>query len=218
MSKARLRGLYAITDASLQPPEQLAERVAQAIAGGARLVQYRDKSRDRALRRHQAAALAELCRAAGVPLIINDDVELAAESGAHGVHLGRDDADPAEARRRLGHGAIIGLSCYDQWARAARAPELGLDYIAFGRFFPSRTKPLAVQASLDLIHRAKQQLALPVAAIGGITPDNGARLVAAGADMLAVVHGVFAAPDIEQASHAYAALFEQTNNECRQRV
>jgi len=213
MRKARLRGLYAITDATLQEPEQLPERVAQAIEGGATLVQYRDKSGDRAARLAQARVLAELCRAHGVLLIINDDTRLAADSGADGVHLGRDDDDPAAARRRLGAQAIIGVSCYDQWPRALQAVEQGVDYIAFGRFFPSRTKPLAVQASLDLIRRAKQQLAVPVAAIGGVTAQNGAQLVAAGADMLAVVQGVFAAPDIRQAARAYAALFDRDDDE-----
>jgi thiamine-phosphate pyrophosphorylase len=213
---SRLSGLYAITDAALQEPEQLPERVALAIDGGARLVQYRDKSGDRAARLHQARVLAELCRARGALLIINDDAQLAADSGADGVHLGRDDGDPAAARRRLGAGAIIGVSCYDQWARALQAVEQGADYIAFGRFFPSRTKPQAVQASLDLIRRAKQQLAVPVAAIGGITAQNGAQLVAAGADMLAVVQGVFAAADIRQAASAYAALFDRDDDEHRE--
>lgn len=210
---SRLSGLYVITDASLQEPAQLPERVARAIAGGARLVQYRDKSGDRALRLRQARALAETCRAGAALLIINDDIQLAADSGADGVHLGQDDADPAEARRRLGAQAIVGVSCYDQWPRAARAVEQNADYIAFGRFFPSRTKPQAVQASLDLIRRAKQQLGVPVAAIGGITAQNGAPLVAAGADMLAVVRGVFAAQDIRQAAGAYATLFRQGTNE-----
>ena len=213
---SRLSGLYAITDAALQEPEKLPERVARAIDGGARLVQYRDKNRDRAARQHPARVLAGLCRARGALLIINDDAELAADSGADGVHLGRDDGDPAAARRRLGAGAIIGVSCYDQWPRALEAVEQGADYIAFGRFFPSRTKPQAVQASLDLIRRAKQQLALPVAAIGGITPHNGAQLVAAGADMLAVVQGVFAAADISQAASAYAALFDRDDDEHRE--
>ncbi len=216
MSKASLRGLYAITDAALQEPEQLPERVARAIDGGARLVQYRDKSGDRAARLQQARVLAELCRARGALLIINDDAQLAADSGADGVHLGRDDGDPGAARRRLGTGAIIGVSCYDQWPRALQAVEQGADYIAFGRFFPSRTKPQAVQASLDLIRRAKQQLALPVAAIGGITAQNGAQLIAAGADMLAVVQGVFAAADIRQAASAYAALFDRDDDEHRE--
>ena len=120
---SRLSGLYAITDAALQQPEQLPERVARAIDGGARLVQYRDKSGDRAARLHQARALAEVCRARGALLIINDDAQLAADSGADGVHLGRDDGNPAAARRRLGAGAIIGVSCYDQWSRALQAAE-----------------------------------------------------------------------------------------------
>jgi thiamine-phosphate pyrophosphorylase len=208
---SRLSGLYVITDASLQAPEQLPERVAQAVQGGARLVQYRDKSADRALRLQQARALADLCHSRAALLIINDDIQLAADCGAHGVHLGREDPAPAEARRRLGREAIVGVSCYADWARARQAAEQGADYIAFGRFFASRTKPLAVQAKLDLIHRAKQQLRLPVAAIGGITANNGAALVAAGADMLAVVQDVFAAPDIRAAAGAYAALFGHRN-------
>jgi thiamine-phosphate pyrophosphorylase len=142
-----------------------------------------------------------------------DDVALAVESGAHGVHLGKDDADLATARQQLGEQAIIGVSCYNSLALAAQAAAGSASYIAFGRFFPSRTKPLAVQASLDLIRRAKQQLAVPVAAIGGVTAQNGAQLVAAGADMLAVVRGVFAAPDIRQAARAYAALFDRDDDE-----
>jgi thiamine-phosphate pyrophosphorylase len=216
MNRTSLHGLYAITDAELQEPDQLPERVAQAIDGGARLVQYRNKSGDHAARLLQALALADLCRAHGALLIINDDAELAADSGADGVHLGRDDGDPAAARRRLGSEAIIGVSCYDQWARALQAAEQGANYIAFGRFFPSRTKPQAVQANLDLIRRAKQQLAVPVAAIGGITAQNGAQLVAAGADMLAVVRGVFAAADIRQAASAYAALFDRYDDKRRE--
>ncbi|MGD2073909.1 MAG: thiamine phosphate synthase [Gammaproteobacteria bacterium] len=203
-----LRGLYVITDATLQPPDALTDRVIRAIEGGAALVQYRDKSTDHDLRLRQARELAAACRARGALLIINDDIGLAAESGAHGVHLGRDDPGPEEARRRLGTEAVVGASCYDQWSRACDAAAKGVDYIAFGRFFRSRTKPGAAQASLDLIRRARQQWAIPVAAIGGITPQNGGQLVEAGADMLAVVQGVFAAPDCRQATAAYAALFE----------
>ncbi len=213
-----MRGLYVITDAALQPPERLTVRVGAAIEGGAALVQYRDKSADRALRLRQARALAELCRAHGVTFIINDDIQLAADSGADGVHLGRDDSEPDEARRRLGEQAIIGVSCYNRWPRARQAAEQGADYIAFGRFFPSHTKPQAVRASLDLIRRAKQQLGTPVAAIGGITPQNGAELVDAGADMLAVVQGVFAAEDVRQAAAAYAALLQRRTAQGRGRA
>jgi thiamine-phosphate pyrophosphorylase len=204
-----LRGLYALTDSSLQSPDQLVERVLQAICGGAALIQYRDKSRDSELRSTQARALSEACRRHGVPLIINDDVTLAAECGAQGVHLGRDDSDPSAARHTLGDEAIIGVSCYNQWSLAEQAAAAGADYVAFGRFFPSQTKPHAIQAGLDLILRAKQQLSLPVVAIGGITPHNAQPLVDAGVDMLAVVHGVFAARDVRQAAAAYATLFQQ---------
>ncbi|MDT8388592.1 MAG: thiamine phosphate synthase [Thiogranum sp.] len=208
MSRSKLHGLYAVTDAALQPPQQLTERVKLAIAGGARLIQYRDKSADAQLRLQQASELAQLCRMHGVLLIINDDVQLTEASGADGVHLGRDDADAAAARRQLGAQAVIGVSCYNEWSLAVQAVQAGADYVAFGRFFPSRTKPLAVQSRLDLISEARQQLSVPVAAIGGITPCNGRILLDAGADMLAVVQGVFGADDIAFAAAAYAALFE----------
>jgi thiamine-phosphate pyrophosphorylase len=206
---AGLRGLYAITDAGLQPPERLCERVSLAIIGGAALIQYRDKSADARLRLAQAGALAELCRLRAVPLIINDDVALAADCGADGVHLGRDDAAVELARRRLGDAAIIGVSCYNRLDLAHRAAEQGADYVAFGRFFVSGTKPDAVQADSALIEEAKRRWPLPVAVIGGLTPYNAAALVAAGADMLAVVRGVFAADDVSRAAAAYAALFDQ---------
>lgn len=215
--RTRLRGLYAITDAALQPAELLCERVARAIEGGAALVQYRDKSGDTALRRSQARALAELCRAHGTTLIVNDDPALAADCGAHGVHLGRDDADLSAARRCLGDAAIIGVSCYNRLEHARRAVDEGADYLAFGRFFSSQTKPDAVHAGRELIVEAKRRWALPVAVIGGITPYNAAPLVAAGADMLAVVRGVFAAGDIRAAAAAYTGLFADTGEQRQRR-
>jgi thiamine-phosphate pyrophosphorylase len=214
----KLSGLYAITDANLQPADELVERVYSAIEGGARLIQYRDKSADAGLRLRQANALADLCRQHGVPLIINDDVELTAECGAQGVHLGRDDAEPLTARRLLGDNAIIGVSCYNSLRRALRAAEQGADYVAFGRFFTSRTKPAAVQADVALIQAARQRLGLPIAAIGGITRYNAAPLISAGVSMLAVVQGVFAAPDIRRAAAAYAALFQPSTGEHIQRA
>ncbi len=202
-----LRGLYAVTDARLQAPGQLAVHVSLAIDGGAALVQYRDKSDNHHLRLQQAKALAELCRAREVPLIINDDVELAGDCGAQGVHLGRDDADARAARSLLGAEAIVGVSCYNDLSLARQAAESGADYIAFGRFFPSQTKPGAVQAGPELIREAKQELSLPVAAIGGITPGNAGQLIDAGADMLAVVNGIFAAADIQRAAADYSVFF-----------
>jgi len=207
----QLRGLYAITDGELLTDEQLIEAVEQAILGGARIIQYRDKSDDQAKRLSQASALLQLCRKHQVLLIINDDVALAAEIGANGVHLGKDDTALAQARARLPMSAIIGVSCYNDRRLAEQACAAGADYIAFGAFFPSSTKPKAVRAEPSLLQHAKQKLNIPVVAIGGITPDNGGALVDAGANMLAVVAGVFGQEDIRAAAQRYAALFERKN-------
>lgn len=207
MNPSRTRGLYAITDAGLLPDERLTDAVAAAIRGGARLIQYRDKSHDSARRLAQATALNALCQDHGVPLIINDDVELAFAVGAAGVHLGRDDADITTARARLGPRALIGVSCYDRLDLALNAARAGADHVAFGAFFPSPTKPSEIRAPLDLLQQARARLDLPIVAIGGITPDNAAVLLAAGADYLAVVSGVFAQPDIQIAARRYATLF-----------
>ena len=204
-----LWGLYAVTDPGLVPREALPEAVAAAIRGGARVVQHRDKTATEAERLGTARRLAEVCRRAGVLFIVNDDARLAAEVGADGVHLGRDDAALEEARALLGPGALIGVSCYADLERARRAAAAGADYVAFGRFFPSRTKPDAVPAPLQLLGQAKRALGLPVVAIGGITPENGAALITAGADMLAVVHGLFGQPDIEAAARHFTQLFEE---------
>lgn len=202
-----LDGLYLITPDTADAPGVLAAQVVQAVSGGVRLVQYRHKGPDRRLRRDQAAAVLGVCRIARVPVIVNDDVALAAEIGADGVHLGRDDGDPITARRRLGADAIIGVSCYDDLALAQAAERAGASYVAFGSFFPSVTKPHAVRASVELLSAARDSLRIPAVAIGGITPQNGERLIAAGARMLAVVTGVFAQPDLAAAARAYASLF-----------
>ena len=200
-------GLYAITDSHLLKRGTLTEQVSLAIDGGAVLIQYRDKHLPREIRGHQAQTLATLCRERDIPLIINDDIELAAACGAAGVHLGRDDVPVSLARRRLGRRAIIGVSCYNQLERAQAAAGTGANYVAFGRFFPSNTKPGAVQAQPALLAQARREISLPIVAIGGITPENGAELIHAGADLLAVIQGVFGQPDISVAARAYAALF-----------
>ncbi len=205
------RGLYAITTARSGVP--LVDHVADVIDGGARVVQYRDKSRDAAHRRREASALLSVCRKAGVPLIINDDVELAATMGADGVHLGRGDPDPAAARKHLGNHAIIGVSCYNQLARAHQALAVGASYVAFGSFFASPTKPQAVRADIELLKQARRELACPIVAIGGITPANGGALIAAGADFLAVIGGLAGDLPPAQAAGQYAALFTQHQEE-----
>lgn len=203
-----LRGLYLITPE--RPPSglTLSEALAAALEGGAALVQYRDKTQDHLRRRVEARAILKLCHRHGVPLIINDDVTLALEVGADGVHLGRNDTEIAEARSALGPDALIGISCYDSLERATQAAAAGADYVAFGRFFPSLSKPNATPADPDLLRQARLQAQLPLVAIGGITPENGRVLVAAGADMLAVIQGVFGQPDIRAACRAFHRLFE----------
>ena len=199
-------GLYAITDAGLKGPA-IERPVELAIRGGARVIQYRDKSRDASLRQVEAQAILGVCRKFDVPLLINDDVELAAAIGADGVHLGSEDTALGIARSQLGQRAIIGVSCYNRFELAERAIAAGADYVAFGRFFSSRSKPLAVSAGVDLLHRARAELDCPIVAIGGITPENGRLLVQAGADMLAVIRGVFAAHDVTQAAQSLHNLF-----------
>lgn len=201
------RGLYAITREGYASPAALAAAVAAAIRGGAVVIQYRAKTAVDS--QAEAAALLAVCRAAGVPLLINDDMALALRIDADGVHLGRDDGDPETARRLLGPDAIIGVSCYDSVDLARRAAAQGADYVAFGRFFPSQTKPHAPCARLDTLIQARRELAIPLVAIGGITAANGGELVRAGADMLAVIEGVFGAEDPETAAQMFTGLFTQ---------
>ncbi len=201
-------GLYAITDPILTPSASIAEQVKLAILGGARMVQYRDNACPYAQREWQAAALMRVCNEHRVPLIVNNDVELAHKVGAHGAHLGRNDMRLREARALLGRHSIIGVSCYDDFTRAEQARQAGADYVAFGSFFASTIKPGAPVAGLDLLTRARRVLELPVCAIGGITADNATQVVCAGADLIAVASGVFAQPDPKSAARRIAALFE----------
>jgi thiamine-phosphate pyrophosphorylase len=208
MNKPICRGLYAVTDALLLPDEHLVYSVEQAILGGARWIQYRDKSTDPARRLAQARALNALCQRYKALLIINDDVELAFQAGAAGVHIGRNDPAFATARARLGDDAIIGVSCYDRLELAVEAERAGADHVAFGAFFPSPTKPDEIRAPIELLREARAVLNVPIVAIGGITPDNAQLLLDAGADALAVVSAVFAQTDIQAAARRFAALFD----------
>ncbi|MBK6632355.1 MAG: thiamine phosphate synthase [Betaproteobacteria bacterium] len=203
-----LKGLYAVTP-DLSDTAELLRRIERALLGGTRLVQYRAKLAGAALRRKQAAALAALCHRMGGLFVVNDDLALALEAGADGVHLGREDGDLAAARATLGPGKILGVSCYDDMARAREARRVGADYIAFGSVFTSTTKPGAVPAPLTLLAQAKAECGLPVCAIGGITLQNAPQLIAAGADLLAVISDLFEAPDIQARAAAYTRLFPQ---------
>ncbi len=206
-NKSSVHGLYAIADTQYLTDAFLPQAVEQAIEGGAKVIQYRDKRGTPAGRATQVAKLKQICRTRGAGLIINDDIDLAAEVGAQGVHLGREDASLTEARARLGAQAIIGVSCYNELERARAAQADGADYVAFGSFFPSRTKPNAARATPELLRQARKVIRIPIVAIGGITPENGASLIAAGADSLAVIEGIFNQPDIRSAARDYARLF-----------
>lgn len=208
LDKGPRPGLYVITDSKLTPADRLLASVEAALRGGAVLVQYREKTAPESERLSQARDLQALCSMAGVPLIINDDPELAGRVGAAGAHLGQEDGSLARARRLLGEDAIIGITCHARLDLARRALADGADYLAFGRFYPSATKPDAPGADPFVLTEARA-LGKPLTAIGGITAQNGEPLIKAGADLLAVVGGVFGGtPDqIEQKARAFGQLF-----------
>ncbi|MBF8691528.1 thiamine phosphate synthase [Pseudomonas fulva] len=203
-----LRGLYAITDSQLLAGRFLSH-VEAALEGGVCLLQYRDKSDDAARRLREAQALQQLCERYGTQLLINDDAQLARHLGV-GVHLGQTDGPLTPARALLGSAAIIGSTCHASLDLAAQAAREGASYVAFGRFFTSSTKPGAPAADVRLLAQARAQVNLPIAAIGGVTLDNAAALVHHGADLLAVIHGLFgadSAQEVTRRARAFNALF-----------
>ncbi|HEX5804700.1 MAG TPA: thiamine phosphate synthase [Azospira sp.] len=207
-----LRGLYAITPDAPDETRLLADARA-ALAGGAALLQLRDKTTDGDRRLRLATALQALCREHGARFIVNDDLTLALAVDADGVHLGADDGDLAAARRALPPGKLLGASCYADFDTARRAVAAGADYVAFGAVCPSPTKPDAVRAPLDLFARARAELKVPACAIGGITLATAPGIIAAGADLLAVITDLFAAPDIAGQAAAYQHLFEESRHD-----
>lgn len=205
--KAPIRGLYLLTP-DTDDDEWLAAAVAAAITGGASAVQYRNKTTDAGTRLRQTRMLVRICHERGVPLIVNDSIDMAIAAGAAGVHLGRDDDDPFEARRRLGPNAIVGVSCYDEFERAERYARVA-DNLAFGSLFGSSTKPGAPRAPLELLGRAKAR-GWNVVGIGGVDAGNAGQAIAAGADALAVITAVFGKPgrpvaEVERAARALVA-------------
>ena len=203
---ARLRGLYAVTP-EMEDDDVLVALVESALAGGARLVQYRAKASAPSVRVRQAVALARACRHHGALFIVNDDARLAIDSGADGVHLGAQDGDP-RAVRLAWPDAILGVSCYDRPELAVAAAEAGADYVGIGSVFASRVKPGAVRAPLERLAQARSASGLAVAAIGGITAANAPLAVAAGADMVAVISALFDSPDVAQAARELSRPFD----------
>lgn len=207
MSKKRnLKGLYAITDSEPMTTELIA-KITQAILGGIKILQYRNKAAGSEQQEQDAHTLAKLCKNHNIIFIINDNVELALKVDADGVHLGQKDTNIKQARELLGENKIIGVSCNNKIEAALTAQQQGADYVAFGRFFTSATKPSAPQAKLSLLSEAKQLISIPIVAIGGITPEVAPQLLKQGADMLAVVQGIFAQEDILTTTHKFVEIF-----------
>ena len=202
-------GLYAVTP-EMTDSIALISKVDAALRGGARVVQYRSKAIAESLRRTQAGELARLCRTWNVLFIVNDNVALAREVDADGVHLGKDDGGVLAARSMLGPEKLIGVSCYNEIGRAREAQSQGADYVAFGSFFSSSTKPDAIPTSAELLQIATLEIGLPVVAIGGINENNAAALIAAGADAVAVVSALFDAVDVEAQARRFARLFRMS--------
>ena len=201
LNKTRpFHGLYVITDPTLCPHNKLVQQVAQALEGGAKIVQFRDKTSDFQTKLQLCKQLVRLCEQHHAYFIVNDDIQLAKRSGAHGIHIGKNDQDLLTARQQLGEHAIIGVSCYNDITLALTMQNLGANYVAFGRFFPSKTKPNAPQADINTLIQAKKTLKIPVVAIGGITAKNATKLLATGVDALAVIQGVLAQKNIQAAA------------------
>ena len=206
MSSSRpIRGLYAVTP-DMADTATLLAKTELALKGGAKLLQYRNKVADAALKLEQATGLLRLCRRYDCLFIVNDSVEVAMKIGAPGVHLGREDGDLAQARKLLGPDIVLGASCYGQIQLAEQARDAGVDYVAFGAAYASPTKPGNKRAPLEL-YREARRIGLPVVAIGGITLDNAQPLVDAGVDALAVITALYNAPDIAAAARGFAALY-----------
>lgn len=209
MRNREISGLYAITP-DLPGTDELLEKVRLILAGGVQIIQYRNKKACADLRREQACGLLKLCRSAGVPLIINDHIDLAIEIDADGVHVGKTDLCVVAVRKQLGSDRIIGVSCYNSLQLAIQAEKEGADYVAFGAFYPSVTKRDTVTASIELLCRAKEKITVPIVGIGGIRLDNARHLIEHGCDALAVSNGLFHADDIQMTAAGFSRYFESS--------
>jgi len=209
MSRPKISGIYAITP-DLIDTTNLVMLTQQVLISGVQLIQYRNKIADNALKLEQAALLSTLCHEFNTPLIINDDLDLTIKVGADGVHLGAEDITVVEARRRLGPGKIIGASCYNKLKYAIEAENYGADYVAFGSFYTSSTKPGAVSAPISLLHKAKQRLQIPVVAIGGVDSENIVELAYKGADAVAISSSIFNSINIQLETKKLSCIFKQT--------
>ena len=207
-----LKGLYAITDPKLMS-DDIILKAEQAIRGGINILQYRNKTASIEQQEQEAHTLAQLCKKHNVIFIINDNVELAIKVNADGVHLGQTDTDFKQAREILGNNKIIGVTCNNKIEFAQTAQQQGADYVAFGRFFNSSTKPSAPQAEISLLEKARKHISIPIVAIGGITHKNASLLLEKNIDMLAVIEGVFGQADITKATQQFVDIFNSRDDQ-----
>ncbi len=206
MNMPNTGGVYAITDCENITADDLLSKTESILSVGVALFQYRNKTGDQRNKKVLAIELQSLCKQYNTPFIVNDDLKLTEEIAADGIHLGQHDTDIDTARRVLGN-KIIGISCYNDFNRAVIAEQSGADYIAFGSFFPSATKPDAPKANIELIIKSKEKINIPVVAIGGITPENGKQLINTKVDYLAVINGIYSTDDAATSTLAYNNLF-----------
>lgn len=211
MIRPALNGVYAILDIENIDKGEILELAQRAIDGGASLIQYRNKTRHTYDRETEARGILELCREHNVPLIVNDDLALARAIGADGVHLGQHDIPCKIAREFLGSSYIIGVTCNNRIENAYAAVNAGATYVAFGAFFPSKSKPDAPHADIELLRKASKAISIPIVAIGGITSENAQQLFDAGADMLAITRGIFNVEnDITATTKGFVDMYNAT--------
>lgn len=210
MRSQEISGLYAITP-DLENTNDLLNKVQQALEGRVQLIQYRNKLANEILRRKQAKLLLQLCREYGIPLIINDHLDLAIEIDADGLHVGQDDISVTKARNQFGQDKIIGASCYNNLDLAVQAEKEGADYVAFGAFFSSLTKPNTISVTMDLVDQAKKRISLPIVAIGGIKLANARTVIQGGCAAVAVCNDLFHTENIKATAIQYSQLFAENN-------
>lgn len=210
MRSQEISGLYAITP-DLENTNDLLNKVQQALEGRVQLIQYRNKLANEILRRKQAKLLLQLCREYGIPLVINDHLDLAIEIDADGLHVGQDDISVTQARNQFGQDKIIGASCYNNLDLAVQAEKEGADYVAFGAFFSSLTKPNTISVTMDLVDQAKKKISLPIVAIGGIKLANARTVIQGGCAAVAVCNDLFHTENIKATATQYSQLFAENN-------
>jgi len=205
--KFKKNGVYWLTPSGISDTRKLVSLAGEVLNGGVCMVQYREKSLTNKKRYDQALQLKKICAAYNVPFIVNDCLELAQSINADGVHIGKEDSSLELARSALGEKKIIGVSCYNDLDKAKKIVRNGADYIALGRFHPSKTKPNAPTCSLEILKNAANKISIPIIAIGGINLDNAPNLIRHGATHIAIIDAISKAKCSYLATKRLSKLF-----------